>query len=80
MASAKRGPQSRSVDDRDSKEDGGDFGAGSVAVAAKRARVALREVLEETETDPHRLEQRRKALANGKNTLGYTNYIAAVPK
>ncbi len=34
----------------------------------------------EKETDPHRLAQRQKQIDYGKNTLGYQNYIAAVPK
>lgn len=32
------------------------------------------------ETDPHRLAQRQKQLAMGKNTLGYQRYREAVPK
>lgn len=32
------------------------------------------------ETDPHRLVQRQKQIDFGKNTVGYENYIKAVPK
>ena len=34
----------------------------------------------ERETDPRRLSQRRKEIAYGKNTLGYERYLAQVPK
>lgn len=34
----------------------------------------------ETETDPHRIEQRLKQIDFGKNTLGYDNYVKKVPK
>eukprot|EP00730_Choanoeca_flexa_P014210 TRINITY_DN6128_c0_g1_i1.p1 TRINITY_DN6128_c0_g1~~TRINITY_DN6128_c0_g1_i1.p1 ORF type:complete len:228 (+),score=46.30 TRINITY_DN6128_c0_g1_i1:61-684(+) len=34
----------------------------------------------EKETDPHRLEQRYKKIMYGKNTVGYQNYLKAVPK
>ena len=32
------------------------------------------------ETDAHRLETRLKQCQYGKNTIGYDNYTAAVPK
>jgi hypothetical protein len=48
--------------------------------AAKRAKEALEAEMQEKETDPARLAARHKAIAKGKNTLSYTNYIAAVPK
>lgn len=35
---------------------------------------------QEWETDPHRLDQRRKQIAFGKNTVGYIRYTTAVPK
>ena len=34
----------------------------------------------EKETNEHRLENRGKQIQFGKNTVGYDNYIAAVPK
>lgn len=34
----------------------------------------------EVETDPRRLEQRRKQIDMGKNTRGYAAYTAAVPR
>eukprot|EP00123_Amoebidium_parasiticum_P006133 comp17173_c0_seq1/m.16035 comp17173_c0_seq1/g.16035 ORF comp17173_c0_seq1/g.16035 comp17173_c0_seq1/m.16035 type:complete len:335 (-) comp17173_c0_seq1:236-1240(-) len=36
--------------------------------------------LQEVETDPRRLEQRQKQIDYGKNTLGYDNYVKAIPK
>lgn len=30
--------------------------------------------------DPHKLEQRTKQIQFGKNTVGYDNYLAAIPK
>ena len=32
------------------------------------------------ETDPHRLEQRQKAIDKGKNTRAYANYLNVIPK
>ena len=32
------------------------------------------------EEDPHRLEQRQKAIDKGKNTRAYANYLKVVPK
>ena len=32
------------------------------------------------ETDPHRLVQRQKQIDFGKNTVGYENYLRAIPK
>ena len=32
------------------------------------------------ETDPHRLEQRQKAIDKGKNTRAYAHYLKTVPK
>lgn len=34
----------------------------------------------ERETDQHKIDQRLKQIAFGKNTLGYTNYLRDVPK
>lgn len=34
----------------------------------------------EKETDSRRLEQRHKQIMFGKNTVGYQNYIKAIPK
>lgn len=32
------------------------------------------------ETNEHRIEMRQKQIQFGKNTIGYDNYLAAVPK
>ncbi len=32
------------------------------------------------ETNEHRIESRQKQIQFGKNTIGYDNYLAAVPK
>jgi uncharacterized phage protein gp47/JayE len=37
-------------------------------------------IKEQRETDRKRIEQRLKQIAFGKNTLGYANYLKAVPK
>jgi hypothetical protein len=34
----------------------------------------------EKETNEHRIENRMKQITFGKNTIGYDNYVAAVPK
>lgn len=34
----------------------------------------------ELENDPHKVEVRMKQVQYGKNTIGYDNYLAAVPK
>jgi histone RNA hairpin-binding protein len=40
----------------------------------------LLHVESEKETNEHRIENRMKQITFGKNTIGYDNYVAAVPK
>ena len=37
-------------------------------------------ISKEVENDPHKVETRMKQVQFGKNTAGYDNYLAAVPK
>jgi histone RNA hairpin-binding protein len=41
---------------------------------------SLRLLSNEKETDPHRLAQRQKQIDYGKNTIGYDQYIASIPR
>ncbi|KAG8460459.1 hypothetical protein KFE25_013109 [Diacronema lutheri] len=52
------------------------YGAAREAVAAKKGEAPIGS----READPHKLSQRLKQVEYGYNTLGYTNYLKAVPK
>eukprot|EP00906_Rhabdomonas_costata_P013394 RCo019253 len=49
----------------------------SAGASANQPNTKQRRDLEE---DRHRVEQRLKQIAKGKNTVGYANYIALVPR
>lgn len=59
--------------------------AGSAAAAGAQELQAAKFTSESkfcsgVETDPQRIEARLKQIQYGKNTVGYDNYLAAVPK
>ena len=59
--------------DMDNKQNAGDGGVG------KKLSNAVKNALQPTMTDPHRLHQRQKQIDMGKNTLGYemfTKYVS----
>ncbi|RLN71013.1 hypothetical protein BBJ28_00013989 [Nothophytophthora sp. Chile5] len=51
-----------------------------VAPAGANGSATVRLLADEKETDPHRLAQRQKQIDYGKNTLGYDQYCAQVPR